>query len=139
MYRSGIIPLLLLAMLAPHASRPALASGGDDRQPTPRLHLSAATLPIPPQPASRMTWRDVVTQAPDPARPARPHWVRRHPALFGALVGAGAGAVFGLLSENELICSGGDEDCFFYGAKRPLVGAGLGAGAGSLIGFALGR
>jgi hypothetical protein len=65
-------------------------------------------------------------------------WIGRHPALFGALVGAGAGAAASALMENELICSGGDEDCLIYGGSRILVGAGIGAGIGSLVGFFVG-
>lgn len=59
-------------------------------------------------------------------------WVRRHPVLFGTLVGVGAGAVFGE---------------FYFGRKLDLgphpldmlYGAGIGAGIGSLLGFVLGR
>ncbi|MGE5814859.1 MAG: hypothetical protein ACM36C_10265, partial [Acidobacteriota bacterium] len=63
------------------------------------------------------------------------NWISRHPALFGALVGAGAGALASGTMENELFCSGGDEDCFFHGGSRILVGAGMGAGVGALIGW----
>jgi len=62
-------------------------------------------------------------------------WISRHPALFGTLVGAGAGAIASGTMENELFCSGGDEDCFFHGGSRLLVGAAMGAGIGALIGF----
>ena len=73
-------------------------------------------------------------QAPAPHR----NWIRRHPVLFGALVGAGAGAVASVTMENELFCSGGDEDCFFHGNSRTLVGAGMGAGVGALVGLIAG-
>jgi hypothetical protein len=66
-------------------------------------------------------------------------WIGRHPALFGALVGAAGGAVAAATMENELFCSGGDEDCFFHGNGRVLVGAGMGAGIGSLVGLLAGR
>lgn len=62
-------------------------------------------------------------------------WISQHPALFGALVGAGAGALASGTMENELFCSGGDEDCFFHGGSRLLVGAGMGASIGVLIGW----
>ena len=65
-------------------------------------------------------------------------WISRHPALFGALVGAGAGAVTSMAMDNEWFCSGGDEDCFFHGGSRVLVGAGIGAGVGALVGWVAG-
>jgi hypothetical protein len=40
--------------------------------------------------------------------------------------------------ENELFCSGGDDDCIFYGGGRTLVGAGIGAGIGALAGWLAG-
>jgi hypothetical protein len=67
-----------------------------------------------------------------------PGWIRRHPALFGAMVGAGGGAVAAATMENELFCSGGDEDCLIYGGSRVLVGAGMGAGVGALVGWLVG-
>ena len=65
-------------------------------------------------------------------------WISRHPALFGALVGAGAGAVASGTMENELFCGGGDEDCLFHGGSRVPVGAGIGAGMGALFGWIAG-
>jgi hypothetical protein len=65
-------------------------------------------------------------------------WIGRHPALFGALVGAGTGAVSAATMENELFCSGGDDDCVFYGGGRVFVGAGIGAGVGALVGWLVG-
>jgi hypothetical protein len=62
------------------------------------------------------------------------NWISRHPVLFGAMVGAGAGAVAAGTMENELFCSGGDDDCIFYGGGRPLMGAGIGAGVGAVVG-----
>jgi hypothetical protein len=57
-------------------------------------------------------------------------WIGRHPVLFGALVGAGPGVVFG---EYEL----GRKGDVAHGPDM-LIGAGLGAGIGSLIGFVVG-
>lgn len=65
-------------------------------------------------------------------------WISRHPALFGALIGAGGGLVAGATMENELICSGGDEDCLIYGPTRLGVGALMGAGVGALVGVIVG-
>lgn len=69
-----------------------------------------------------------------PVAPKR-GWIARHPALFGTLIGAGAGALAAVTMENELFCSRGDEDCFFHGGGRTLVGAGFGAGIGALTGW----
>jgi hypothetical protein len=46
--------------------------------------------------------------------------------------------VYAGIAENELICSGGDEDCLFYGGTKFAVGAGLGAGIGALTGMIVG-
>ena len=67
-------------------------------------------------------------------------WIQRHPALFGALAGAGAGAVSAIPRWNELYCAtGGDEDCFFHGGQGVFVGAGVGAGIGAVVGIVAGR
>ena len=62
-------------------------------------------------------------------------WVRRHPALFGALLGAGGGAIVGY---------GLGQDCTGRGAcsskgRAAVVGAALFAGAGALVGIAVDR
>ena len=62
------------------------------------------------------------------------NWISRHPVLFGAMVGAGAGAVAAGTMENELFCSGGDDDCVIGGEGRALAGAGIGAGIGAVVG-----
>ena len=73
-----------------------------------------------------------------PPGPQRQGWIGRHRVLFAALVGAGGGAVSAATMQNELFCSGGDEDCFFHGGSRVLVGAGMGAGVGALVGWLVG-
>ena len=80
-----------------------------------------------------------LARTPDPPSNGNRSWISRHPALFGTLVGAGAGAVMSVTMDNELFCSGGDEDCFFHGGSRVLVGAGMGAGIGALVGWIAGR
>ncbi len=75
-----------------------------------------------------------------PPAPVNRSWVQRHPAAFGALVGAGAGAVSAIPRWNELYCAtGGDEECLFHGAAGVAVGAGIGAGIGALVGMIAGR
>jgi hypothetical protein len=67
-------------------------------------------------------------------------WIKRHQALFGALVGAGVGAVSSAGQWNELYCaSGGDEECVFHGGVGVLFGAGFGAGIGALVGYLVGK
>jgi hypothetical protein len=71
--------------------------------------------------------------------PTNRGWIGRHPALFGMLVGAGAGVALANTVDNEWFCSGSDEDCLFYTAgSRTLVGAGMGAGVGALVGWLVG-
>jgi hypothetical protein len=83
--------------------------------------------------------RNAGAQVSQPA-PRDRGWVQRHPAAFGALVGAGVGAVSAIPRWNELYCAGGgDEDCFFHGAAGVAVGAGIGAGIGALVGMIAGR
>ncbi len=66
-------------------------------------------------------------------------WVRRHPALFGAVVGAGVGTVIAVSNTNELFCTGNDEDCLAYGSSGVAFGAALGAGIGLLAGYLVGK
>ena len=83
--------------------------------------------------------RNAGAQVSQPA-PRDPSWIQRHPAAFGALVGAGVGAISAIPRWNELYCAtGGDEDCFFHGAAGVAVGAGIGAGIGALVGMIAGR
>ena len=86
---------------------------------------------------SRSTGGDSLAQ--QPALQNR-GWIGRHPGLFGALVGAGAGMAFSNATDNEWFCSGSDDDCLFYTRRsRTLVGAGMGAGVGALVGWLAGR
>ncbi len=72
-------------------------------------------------------------------RPESGSWIRRHPALFGAVVGAGAGAIIAVSNTNELFCTGNDEDCLAYGASGVAFGAAVGAGVGMLAGHLVGK
>src|SRR4029450_7550958 len=63
------------------------------------------------------------------------NWIARHPALFGALARFAAGCPLGASQV------GGSEDTFFNALDefaRPVVG-GIGAAAGALIGWSIGR
>jgi hypothetical protein len=64
--------------------------------------------------------------------PETKQWMERHPVWFGLIAGAGAGATWGALS-----CRNG---CFPIGAGgAAMVGSWWGAGAGTLIGWGVGR
>ena len=105
-------------------SQKAMLSTAIEREAA-RLALSLGKIAVPPsqQPVSQDRG-----------------WIRRHPVLFGAIVGAGVGAVSSVPRWNELYCAtGGDEDCVFHGGVGVLVGAGAGAGVGALIGSLFGR
>ncbi len=90
--------------------------------------------------AAREITRLVRSTAPEPrkSQPTQPPvkgkgWIARHPKLFGALVGFGAGCI-GAASQV-----GGSEDTFFNTLDEfacPVVG-GIGAAAGALIGSLL--
>ena len=64
-------------------------------------------------------------------RPAQKHRGVGRAVLFGALIGAGAGA-FAMASSPE--CKGSE-----YCGPWMLIGVGVGAGAGAGVGFILGR
>ncbi len=66
-------------------------------------------------------------------------WIGRHPALFGAIAGAGVGMVVAASNTNELFCTGNDEDCLAYGSWGIAFGAALGAGIGTLAGYLVGK
>lgn len=101
--------------------------------------LMAAVMREAGQLASRAGRLSPRLAAPQQAREGR-SWIGRHPALFGAIAGAGAGLVAAGTMDNELFCStGSDEDCLFYKSSRFAVGAGIGAGVGALVGWIVGR
>jgi hypothetical protein len=141
-----VIPFILLSTLA----FPAAAQDiGAPPAPARTIHhpTSASRPPLREGPliasaereGSRLATRPLRRlQQPGTNGPKSNSWISRHPALFGALVGAGGGAVAAGTMENELFCSGGDEDCFFHGGNRLLVGAGMGAGIGALVGWLVG-
>ena len=69
-----------------------------------------------------------VQQAPPETR----NWMERHPAWFGLIVGAGAGAAIGAASCGD--------SCFPIGTGgAAMVGSWYGAGTGALIGWGIGR
>jgi len=68
-------------------------------------------------------------------QPEATNWIKRHPKLFGALVGFGAGCAVGASQV------GGSQDDFFNALDEfacPAVG-GIGAGVGAVIGWAVSR
>jgi branched-subunit amino acid ABC-type transport system permease component len=105
------------------------------------MHAVESAPPVTPGPiaasASREAERFGRAMRSEPRRtpvaqpaPARKGWIARHPALFGALVGFGAGCAVGGARV------GGSEDNFFNALDEfacPVVG-GIGAGAGAIVG-----
>ena len=128
---------LALAAEAPNPTSAAPAT----RETSPLLRNPMLSHAIDRE-ATRLAFelgRPGISTAQPPARQDR-GWIQRHPALFGAMAGAGLGAVSSIPRWTELYCaSGGDEDCLFHGGLGVLVGAGAGAGVGALIGFFVGR
>jgi hypothetical protein len=68
-----------------------------------------------------------------PQGSAKGNWVKRHPILFGTLVGFGSGFVIGF--------AGGDDGVFydFTALANGLFVGGIGAGGGASIGFIISR
>jgi hypothetical protein len=135
--KNGLVMIVVFIMLpVPSVAQEAVPP---PRQPA----VSATAAPAAAlSPASKTAWdagrlpsnRRIARQPDEHGRP----WISRHPVLFGALVGAGAGTVSSAVQENELFCSRGDEDCFFHGSSRFAVGAGIGAGIGAAVGLVVG-
>lgn len=131
-----VLTLVIACLLA---ASPALAAGPaeterDERRQTGALVESArreaARLARAPHGESARR----SAQVREPGNTER-GWIGRHPVLVGALIGAGAGAAASMTMDNELFCSGSDEDCLFYKGNRWMVGAGMGAGVGALVGL----
>jgi hypothetical protein len=105
----------------------------------PSLAAGSATLATPPGPLAAAARSEVArlarSAAPVPreaqtVQPKKKGWIARHPKLFGALLGFGAGCVVGASQV------GGSADHFFNALDEfacPVVG-GMGAGAGALLG-----
>jgi hypothetical protein len=122
---------------APDA-RAAARATRDEARPLQRLTVRHAVEREAALLALTMNSTAMFTVQPQASRDSG--WMRRHPVLFGALVGAGAGAVSSIPRWTELYCAGGgDEDCLFHGGGGVLFGAGAGAGIGAVIGVLVGR
>jgi len=127
-----ISPPLVLTAEPPNGTSP-VSLNRDTSSPSQKPMLSDAI----EREAARLAFSLGKTVAPTQRPvPQDRGWIRRHPALFGAMVGAGVGAVSAVPDWTELYCSrGGDEDCLFHGGAGVLFGAGVGAGVGALVGF----
>jgi hypothetical protein len=130
-------PIVVAAQAVPSIQHSTGRSMQDIRA---RVSADAPLMSAVRQDGGRLLARTVPSQASAETRARQGRsWVGRHPALFGALVGAGAGIVAAGTMENELFCStGSDEDCLFYTGSRFAVGAGIGAGVGALVGWIVG-
>ena len=118
--RAALLGFSLIA-----GSSPMFAADADDR-PLARGAMTEA----------RRLVAASASQAPQQKPAARERsWIGRHPVLFGALVGAGGGAAVGVATsgscDRSQICPGG-------GGAVVAVAALIGAGIGSIAGFAIG-
>ena len=88
--------------------------------------------PLPATPVPRAIER-AAAQGPRMDRPP-PGVVRLPGGSRWGIIAAGT-------VENELFCSGSDDDCVIYGGSRFAAGAAIGAGVGALVGWiaSLGR
>ena len=131
---SQFIALLLVGLLGCQV----FAADADQAMSGRRARVSAVASPsgVLTASAAREVSRLVRSMAPE-LRAAQPSqqqprskgWLARHPQLFGALVGFGAGCIVGASQV------GGSEDTFANALDEfacPVVG-GIGAGAGALI------
>ena len=68
-----------------------------------------------------------------PQGPPKQNWIKRHPVLFGSLVGFGGGFLVG--------AAGGDDGIFydFTATGNGLILGGFGAGGGAVIGLLISR
>ena len=110
--------------------KPSSPSGVIDREKTlDQRAVELATMREVIAVASRDALRQTAAQqTPVETKP----WMERHPVWFGLIVGASVGAAWGAAS-----CSDG---CFPIGAGgAAMVGSWWGAGAGTLIGWGVGR
>lgn len=130
-------PIVVAAQAAPSTVPPA---GLSIQETQPRAGGDGPLMSAVKRDAGRLATRPQPSQTSVDAKAGgQRSWIGRHPALFGALVGAGAGVVAAGTMENELFCStGSDEDCVFYTGSRFAVGAGIGAGVGALVGWIVG-
>ena len=130
-------PIVVAAQAVPSAPPPMGLSLQEIRA---RASADAPLMSAVKRDAGRLATGTTSSQASGEAKAREGRsWIGRHPALFGALVGAGAGLVAAGTMDNEMFCgTGSDEDCIFYNSSRFAVGAGVGAGVGALVGWIVG-
>jgi hypothetical protein len=136
MRSSSAVLACALVLLLPAGAR---AAGPESGTPGPIIRTSACCAgPLATavaREAARTTLRvDLVKPQPivQESRQRR-SWIGRHPALFGALVGAGGGALVGAFA-------GHPESDEWFSRRQGLVlfGASVGAGGGAVAGWIVG-
>lgn len=70
--------------------------------------------------------------------PSQAGWIKRHPALFGALVGAGTGALAGGTLGEDCCTNGGCTEGFCSRPGMVTIGTLAGTGVGALTGWITG-
>ena len=115
----------------PETRRPI--SRGLFAPPPDSLIVSQPTRPLRLLPTNSRIARQTLSEQAAPAKPES--YMKRHPAKFGALVGAAAGAALGIITVATYDCPP-NQSCSTLGVvllTYPLMGAGLGTIAGWAI------
>jgi hypothetical protein len=125
-------------MVLPGAAAASDVGVDDKLEPSVRLvRLAAAPSPVRETLTSDevvLALRSVATCHGEGRRVARRgNWITRHPAAFGAIVGFTAGFLIGFLPGDDAVF-----DDFTAGFNGLVLG-GVGAGAGAVVGWGIGR
>jgi hypothetical protein len=124
--REVIAALMVAALLVPTAS-------AEERKPTDtnQFWLSQAVNDAVRKEGVRLAARSrtVLRQHQSPQR----NWIKRHPVIFGTLVGFAAGTAGGAIACSNV---GNPEEGCPYAVILGGIGAGAGALAGALVGLA---
>jgi hypothetical protein len=119
------IVALLLGSFLIAGSSPVFAAGAEDG-PLARAVVTESKRLV----AAR------ASQAPQPPTPQKRSWIGRHPVVFGALAGTAGGA--GVVAATYNCRSTGSFPNFCLRDAAIVGGALVGAGIGSVAGFAIG-
>ena len=131
------IILLLFCLLAPEApaANPLQGSSQEATTLNSKVGIQATLAVSVAREVSRLESRRLLVRAQPVAQSAqqqtKKNWIRRHPKLFGALVGFGVGCPLGAAqvggSQDDFFNALDEFACPFLGGVGAAVGAGIGA------------